>query len=661
MKKEAGILKALCMCMLLVLLGSVPAWGWGTDIPIWTGGYINAFDVDYDKDTGTMYVAFQVSGESSVRIYSSTDHGYTWEWVADTITHCTSGDNNRSGLKKIRMIYDDDTGKFYFFYVDNDGYLCVNYHYLTGTAYAKRVSTAPILEESFEVTRNLENGRIFVYYLEGTSTGDRTWVRYTDDGETWHTSLSGASWAEQGRWISIAYGPPNNIFRAFSYDTSSTPDFEIAFKASTDNGGSWQSMVRITDNDLFDYNPIVVAANKDNSGVWVVYGGAIPFSGGLSVFSRYSADGGQSWSGETSVVSEEAAISAVSVYLSDVKPFKIKPNGYIDLVYTVLTSNNDIRAYWAWTHTSDPDTWHAHTRFNDQKIRIGRGLTFDDNGPKIVYSPPETGGGVVFSYYNEGGLYFDAPWNNLTTPSTSTLTVTVDGSGSVVSSPSGINCSNNDPSTSRTCSYDFTVGTTVTLTATPIDGTLPDGTPYTSYFAGWAGACSGNDPTCEITIDSESPITVTAHFVYLIPPAYVVPLPSEPTVFNYPQTEVPSISPDPSECRPIGVGDVPGGTLNIQVHLPQFEGPVDVYLAVYAPHIDPDNVYIVRSDLGIQPASEGLVPWKSNVSAEVDESLFGEIPTDALPPGTYYLGVAVTPAGGDLSVYYLWITYFVII
>lgn len=81
------------------LLRSGLAWGWGTDIPIWTGGHINAFDVDYDKNTGTMYVAFQVSGEDFIRIFQSTDHGYTWEEFKRTPTHCTSSGENRSGLK----------------------------------------------------------------------------------------------------------------------------------------------------------------------------------------------------------------------------------------------------------------------------------------------------------------------------------------------------------------------------------------------------------------------------------------------------------------------------------------------------------------------------------------------------------------------------------
>jgi hypothetical protein len=73
-----------------------------------------------------------------------------------------------------------------------------------------------------------------------------------------------------------------------------------------------------------------------------------------------------------------------------------------------------------------------------------------------------------------------------------TLSVNVTGSGSVASSPTGINC----PST---CSASFAGGTQVTLTATPTDG---------SGFEGWSGACSGFD-NCVVTMSSAQSVTAT--------------------------------------------------------------------------------------------------------------------------------------------------------
>jgi hypothetical protein len=65
-----------------------------------------------------------------------------------------------------------------------------------------------------------------------------------------------------------------------------------------------------------------------------------------------------------------------------------------------------------------------------------------------------------------------------------TLSVDHAGSGKVTSSPKGINCK-------QQCSADFTVGTSVTLTAKPSKRHL---------FLGWTGDCSGSatSPTCTV-------------------------------------------------------------------------------------------------------------------------------------------------------------------
>ena len=68
----------------------------------------------------------------------------------------------------------------------------------------------------------------------------------------------------------------------------------------------------------------------------------------------------------------------------------------------------------------------------------------------------------------------------------------VTGSGTVTSSPAGINC----PST---CSAGFVQGTQVTLTATPADGW---------GFSGWGGACSGVG-NCVVTMSAAQSVTAT--------------------------------------------------------------------------------------------------------------------------------------------------------
>jgi hypothetical protein len=92
-----------------------------------------------------------------------------------------------------------------------------------------------------------------------------------------------------------------------------------------------------------------------------------------------------------------------------------------------------------------------------------------------------------------------------TTTATMTLTKAGTGSGSVTSSPAGINCG-------ATCSFGFTSGTAVTLTATASAG---------STFAGWTGACTGTG-ACAVTMSTARSVTAT----------FTVPPPSAPSALS---------------------------------------------------------------------------------------------------------------------------------
>jgi hypothetical protein len=74
------------------------------------------------------------------------------------------------------------------------------------------------------------------------------------------------------------------------------------------------------------------------------------------------------------------------------------------------------------------------------------------------------------------------------------LSVSVTGSGEV--SGGGISCGNG----STVCSASETIGSTVTLTATPSSA---------ATFSNWGGACSGAKPTCSVTMSANRSVTAT--------------------------------------------------------------------------------------------------------------------------------------------------------
>jgi uncharacterized repeat protein (TIGR02543 family) len=129
------------------------------------------------------------------------------------------------------------------------------------------------------------------------------------------------------------------------------------------------------------------------------------------------------------------------------------------------------------------------------------------DGPATVLWQIPSGGdvGTTRVYVNANGdatLYFDNfgcgqrvasdVWQILEQGAIQ-LTVKVEGSGSVTSSPSGIDCGSDCTET-----YDGVTG--VTLTAMPEGG---------STFAGWGGACTGTSTTCTLTMNASKSVTAT--------------------------------------------------------------------------------------------------------------------------------------------------------
>lgn len=108
------------------------------------------------------------------------------------------------------------------------------------------------------------------------------------------------------------------------------------------------------------------------------------------------------------------------------------------------------------------------------------------------------------------------------------LAVTVEGAGSVASTPAGIDCGTR-------CTAALPVGSTVTLVATPAAG---------QRVAGWSGDCAGSAATVTITL--AAPRRCTVRFEPdAVPPAPPPPLPADNLVRN------------PGFESPVGAGTLP--------------------------------------------------------------------------------------------------------
>ena len=140
---------------------------------------------------------------------------------------------------------------------------------------------------------------------------------------------------------------------------------------------------------------------------------------------------------------------------------------------------------------------------NPAGINCGGVCTVTYLGGTTVTLTATADAGAVFTGWNGGGCAGAgacAVSTNATVTATFTvipppITVTVfkngTGAGTVTSNPSGINCGGD-------CTGAYPGGTTVTLTPSPIAGSL---------FAGWSGGCTGTG-ICQVA----STVTVTATF-----------------------------------------------------------------------------------------------------------------------------------------------------
>ncbi len=194
--------------------------------------------------------------------------------------------------------------------------------------------------------------------------------------------------------------------------------------------------------------------------------------------------------------------------------------------------------------------------------------------------------------------------------------------------------------------------------------------------------CTGTPPTAAV-------LTQICNYVPPVTPPPTngtMPVPTSKKVFSYGAVDLPVVSSDPAKAEPIGVGPVAtgGNTIDVNVQVGPFAGPVNVSFVIYAPTLDSEDLYFMSSanglkklskavdedqqsnisgqrDSGEQDSGQGsqpssqfdrLIKWKNNVTG-VNENIFAG-PVSDLPSGVYTLVLVVK--SGDNN-YYRWVTH----
>ena len=139
----------------------------------------------------------------------------------------------------------------------------------------------------------------------------------------------------------------------------------------------------------------------------------------------------------------------------------------------------------------------------------------------------------------------------------------------------------------------------------------------------------------------------------------MIPSPTGANSFAlYTDAVIPLLDSDPGKSKPIGMGTIAGvgSLLNLSLGANKFSNPMDVYLAISMPAIDPSGLFLFTSS-GLNPLSAGLSPWKTSVT-DISGVVVPDLDALILPTGTYVFYLHVVPAStsaADLFLnYYQW-------
>lgn len=141
-------------------------------------------------------------------------------------------------------------------------------------------------------------------------------------------------------------------------------------------------------------------------------------------------------------------------------------------------------------------------------------------------------------------------------------------------------------------------------------------------------------------------------------------VPTGQSWFIYDPVAFPVLNMSSDYALPVAFGDLISN-LNLQIALPGFFGPVDIYFAYYAPAVDPDNLcFITESSGTIVVPLYGFSLDSLNANLRFRSGLTqpliwdtGNISLQALPPGDYRAYIGIMPHD-KLSDYYIWDTGF---
>jgi len=151
------------------------------------------------------------------------------------------------------------------------------------------------------------DGKIWVVWTSRRTLNDELFYKTSsDNGLTWTNDIQLTFNGAEDRYPSIFQAKNGTIWLTWATNRDGTTNFEIYYKTSSNNGGSWSAETRLTRDSNVDTSPSVTQA-KDTT-VWILWDSdRNKLPGGISQTDLYyNVYNGVSWSGETRFTTNES-------------------------------------------------------------------------------------------------------------------------------------------------------------------------------------------------------------------------------------------------------------------------------------------------------------------------------------------------------------------
>jgi hypothetical protein len=400
-----------------------------------------------------------------------------------------------------------DVGGYTSVATDSSGYVYISYYDWENydLKYATNASGSWVTET---VDNDVDVG---VYNSIAVDSSGKTHISYYDydNGELKYATNASGSWVitmvdngggggDVGVFTDIALDSAGKVH--ISYNDWKNGDLKYATNAS----GSWLKEPVDSSADVGWYTSIAVGTSNSLHISYYDYdNGDLKYATGTwGSWNVESVDNTGDVGQDTSIAVESSGTVHISYYDGTNEDLKYATGTFGSWGITTLDSTGDTGWYTSIALDSADAvhiSYYDNTQFDIKHITDASGSwvaeTVDSAGDVGLYSSIAIGTAdtIHISYYDNTN--FDLKYANYSAdPPSFTLDVTTAGAGSgtVTSSPAGIDCGSD-------CTEDYTSGTPVTLTPAPNAG---------SAFAGWSGDADCSDGV--VTMDAAK--TCTAKF-----------------------------------------------------------------------------------------------------------------------------------------------------